>query len=289
MGLRRRSYLVEASGKLLKKLPPNTEIRDASGLGFSSWDGKLALVSTSSWAYPSHNAFVPKDMTRRYHVRYAIDPQTRKPFPSVKKFLGFEPHVSNRSLPYEKISFSIGGQFDRISGGFDKGTEYLVKLKPKDLFPYEVKELDRYLYEQGYMDVTSEKVSATDWKKAFGMSFADTQEKFPYAKANICASSGHIRRHGDMPHLTSFCYNLCFLCLMDSIQDTMVGSFARQQAAKILARSYAARSDENRSSNFMDATHFIDHRLPLVNGTDEYAIRRYRSLASTIGWNRDHR
>jgi len=70
IGLRKRSYLVE-SGKMLKRFPPKTIIADYQGLRFSSWGGKLALVTTDMFGNHSGGAVGP--VTLAYRIQAFMD------------------------------------------------------------------------------------------------------------------------------------------------------------------------------------------------------------------------
>jgi len=192
MNLRRRRYLTEekATGKVLPKFLPKTEVSDPSGLRFSFWDGKVALVTTS-WLDESdpRNWFDPQLVARKHLVRYALDPNSLKPFKAEKIFLRAEPAVSNPSIPYEKTSFSIyGGRGlgSVIKGRFGPSVEVWVKLKWGQLGKGELSILERYWLTLGYYDSGYHKLTGADWKKAFSMrSYRDVQDKFGYEKANM--------------------------------------------------------------------------------------------------------
>jgi len=188
MTLRRRGYLAEAkaTGKVLSRLPSGTEVVDSSGLSFSFWDGKVALVTTSNFGDSDpRDWFDPELMARKYWVRFVMDGRT--PFKAEKFFLRQQPVVANPSAPYEKTSFTLYGGMGRpkIVGGFGPHHEYWVKLKPKDLSPGERRMVLRRVYDMGYVDASYYKLTPADWKKAFAMrSYAEVQEKFGHDKAN---------------------------------------------------------------------------------------------------------
>lgn len=174
----------------LKKLPGNTDIRDYGGLAFSKWEGKLALVygptefagrdSTSSW-------FDPETMTHKYHIKNAIDSRTKQSIPANDAHLGLEPRIPyyQRNQRYENTSFTVGGDTYHTppeSGGFDKGKDVWVQSKLKDLTHTERRRVEKNIRDKGFKDGTPEwghydTLKASEWKKAFKMSFSEIQKK----------------------------------------------------------------------------------------------------------------
>jgi len=172
MSLRKRSYLIEASQKLSK----NTEIYDTYGLCFSKWDGHLALV------HLVESGFDAKTMTREYQVRFATDFNGDK-FKANIKFLGLEPSVSNRNLPYEKITFTMGNLvYGRgIKGKFSKLYTYRVKVGLKDLVRDEKLAMLKFFEKNKIYDVSYEaskyKIKKSEWKSILNMSYSDIYNK----------------------------------------------------------------------------------------------------------------
>jgi hypothetical protein len=184
-----------ASEKFLKKLPPNTELHD--DLHWSSWDGKLAMVSGPSY-YDTNGSglassawFNAAQMARRYAVRYAIDGRGNRMAPPKKGSLGYEIVVRDRSAPYWKTEWTIGGlsPFDpMVYGTFEKKTEdFLVEVKLKDLGIAEVRAVTKLYDSYGYADISDNPklaVKKGDWKKLLAKKkFSDTQN-FDYKLAN---------------------------------------------------------------------------------------------------------
>jgi hypothetical protein len=191
--LRQRGWILEAKakGKSLPKLPPKTKLSDLYGMKFSSWGGKVALVTSNHYGYVSESYFDPEKMQRLFQVRYAIDPNTKKPFNSSKDFQGVEPYVFDSHVPYEKTGFQIPGPgYSKIVGGFSKSQDIWVKMKPKDLFKEESIAVARHLDSEGYYESTSN-MSASNWKKAFKIGFDATWDEFEGRKMRDIEDAGY--------------------------------------------------------------------------------------------------
>jgi hypothetical protein len=179
--LRKRLYVLESRNEL-SKLPPNTDIVDARGFTFSKWDGKLALVTTGSWTdYVTPEEFRPDKMLQRYHVRYAIDPYTKKPFQADNRNLGRDVRVANPSVPYDKTFFKVGDSFSGVSGGFDSGQEIWVKVPFKKLNRGQERALLKFVQDRKYWESYhpwghAKKISAAKWLKALRGRYSDVIE-----------------------------------------------------------------------------------------------------------------
>lgn len=175
----------------ITKLPPGTIVKDADGMRFSSWGGKLALVLSPGAAWrrsePGDTWFNVEKMTRLYVVRPAM--LNKQPIPAEEHFLGLAPIIPDhmRSKPYEQVTFDLHYDPHRgIRGGtFAKSEQLWLKLAPKDLAPGELATYMKHLREKGFKDVSDAKLSAKDWAEAFKMKdYDEVQAKSDHTRAN---------------------------------------------------------------------------------------------------------
>lgn len=173
MKLRRRGYLVEGGvSNMMNKLPPDTQLHDMYGMRFSSWDGKLALITGPSRVGSIGHYFDLDLMARRYSVRFAIDLHTKNKINAPTWAIGLDPHPKKPRLSYEQNSFEItkdGGSLrgqPEIKGGFSKPYDFWVKVKLKDLYPGEVSKVIAELKRDDFKDVSRVKLSPKHWKIA---------------------------------------------------------------------------------------------------------------------------
>jgi len=189
--LRRRGYLAE-SVRVLKKAPPKTAVADVYGLRFSSWDGKLALVTTSALSAFSSGEhisqwFNPETLAQRYVVRFAVDSRG-KPIPVTNSsWIGAQPYLADAHLPYEKNTFKLGsrgyGMRAEVEGSFSKPQEFWVKKSFKNLDGAQTNVVEHYFRKRGFIDVSDFKLTVRDWRIMLGMGFDEIQEKLHYEKA----------------------------------------------------------------------------------------------------------
>ena len=186
MTLRQRSYLTE-SKKILKGFPSKTFISGHKNC-FSSWDGKLALVTSSSnFGSLSYNQFAllfyPDEMLSRHDVRFVIAPGG-KTIPAERSFIDVEPNIDYRGKSYEKRSFAIGN----IECTFSEPSVFWVKKRLKDLEIEEVRFAESYFLAKKFIDASHyelrSKLSSKVWKIVIGMTFDEIQDKMSYKEVN---------------------------------------------------------------------------------------------------------
>ncbi len=149
-------------------LPKGTELRRAEL--FSSWGGKLALVDR-----PFQGGFDPNKMERTYTVRFAVDHRSKRPLNAVARYVGVEPHILNRRVPYEQTGFTIGGYGDRLEGTFAPLQRFLVNLKLRELTDAEHRELAQELVRREFFDATGYLFKKKQWQSLLGQSFTAIQ------------------------------------------------------------------------------------------------------------------
>ena len=170
-----------SEGKYLSKFPNNTEVH-SDGNNWSEWDGKLAIVTGPDKYTRDTNAlpsfFNPANITRCYHVNFALNIYKERMEVPDKSFIGTKLISRGQSLPVWSINTKFG---KTLEGTFEKDQEiFWVAVKLKDLGKAEIRACVDYYKDLRYINVGDDRdlsdLSLAEWKKIFKCNkFKDTQ------------------------------------------------------------------------------------------------------------------
>lgn len=145
--------------KRIKKLPPNTELYDATK--WSTWNGFLAIMHMGPDYYDINkqareSTFNAATRSRLYSIRFATDNNGRRVKVKDKMMIGSDVVIEAPHPPYAKARWEWRyGSGPRTTGRFEpKVEEFDVEVPLKELGPAEIAEVKRLLDSYGYMDGT---------------------------------------------------------------------------------------------------------------------------------------